>query len=183
MVKLVTQAFLDMNGVAMPIKILKYDNNKYVTFQHEDGSIAEDKIGYIKADRELKRRIPYVNWFIHGGGKRKDYRPRQRRVNWYYHTDSGTVSFDNKKDALRAALSQARAHGKEVEIRQAHRFTYGSGRGGVGFGIAFIIVWPCGTAWQYDSNRRSDKGWDPKALRGYGKLPNGSGERYIRGGK
>jgi hypothetical protein len=170
MSKLVTVGFTNYYSSTQPVvqvRIVKYDNNKYVDVLKPDGTPDQIKRGYIFADVAMSRPIAEVNWFIHGGGRRKHYKPHVRRTrhlvivqgkNWRHE-------FKAKADALRfASLSAVRSE-VEVELIIAHVSESPSKFEEKTFAV--VICFPSGNAVQEGAS--DDRRTAMKYLRGYGK--------------
>jgi hypothetical protein len=166
MSKLVTQAFTDYFGEVLPITIVSYDNNKYVTILKPNGVEDEIKRGYIYANKELTKRLAKVDWHIHGGGTRKSFRPYTRRTDYdVYVTDNTRRAFKTKASAIRHAVHLARKTGAIIEVRGNQ---YSDKK--ISIGCLDVSCSPNGDAVQYGHNNRR-RGRQPKWLRGYGKVP------------
>lgn len=169
MTKLISKAFTSYFGRVTPVDILSYDNNKYVQVQLPGGDTVEVKRGYLFANAELSRPIPQVNWFIHGGGSRRNYRPHVRHTSYLLWATGaqGVVRFSCKSRAVACAIALAAARQEVVPV-VARRSTESRGRCSSTYGGTRIECFPNGVAMQH-SGRSRVRG--PKYLRGFGKVP------------
>jgi hypothetical protein len=161
MAKLINRGFTNYFGdTPMPIEILSYDNNKYVRIRKSTGEEDEIKRGYIYADEKLTRRIPQINWFILGGGKRLNYRPRKSLTVWDVSVDGKRLKFSTKKEALRVTSALAIARNEELEIWGIYEDNRSWSHG-----EPILTCMPTGLIYQQGSRKR-----DAKYQRGYGKI-------------
>jgi hypothetical protein len=121
MKKLMTRAYTNYpDDVIREVKILSYDNNKYVAVQHLDGHVEHIKAGYLFRDKAITRKLRGIDLFIHGGGKRRDYQKHRKYTLtysvWDATDDSPTRAFDTKAKAMRYAANKAVVLGHEFDI-------------------------------------------------------------------
>lgn len=171
MSKLVTQAFTNYfeedEGI-IAVTILKYDNNKYAIVVKPDGSITEIKTGYIYANKELTSCLSKLDWFIHGGGDRRDYCARIRKSTYVVFRDDMNTVCTNKRDALKLGSRLAKSYNRPVDISK--NVVRGSSFStGFSFGAISFECFPSGNIVQYGSGSRNRGRWG-KYLRGYGKV-------------
>jgi hypothetical protein len=172
MAKLINRGFTNYFGdTPMPIEILSYDNNKYVRIRKPSGEEDEIKRGYIYADEKFTRRIPEINWFILGGGKRMNYRPRKSATVWDASVDGKRLKFDTKKKAVAVTTALAKARNEEIEI-----WCIFEGNHSWSQGFPIITCTDRGQAYQHDNRKRIQK-----YLRGYGKIFGTVPHRWTRG--
>jgi hypothetical protein len=169
MTKLIDVGFTNYFGPTEEIKILDFDNNKYVNVLRPDGGTYEIKAGYIYSNRELTRRIPPVDWFIHGGGKRLDYRPTVRDVFYLVWIGASSKRFTTKKSAVEYGHRMALKLKETVEITKVTSVL--NSRGYSSRSMNALDCYPNGLVRQY-TFKQSRKADSPcgKFLRGYGKM-------------
>ena len=164
MAKLITQGFTNYFGDVLKIDILEYDNDKYVTVRKPDGTVENIKRGYIRQDAAMKKDIAKVNWFIHGGGARKDFKARVRSTRYaVFFGKDDRREFTNKAGAVAFGCAQALRRGQTVEVCS----TFSSGRI-YSIGFRSIDCTADGLAVQYGGRNRK-RAEQPKFLRGYGR--------------
>jgi len=161
MTKVINHGFTDVFGdAATPVELLRYDNDKYVKVRLPSGEEEDLKSGYIYADAKLTRRIADVNWFILGGGKRRDYKPRTSHTYYDVAVSGKRLKFDSKDRAVRAVMRLAKSLNEEIEIWSVSRRQTSFSMGEV-----TIACSPDGTAMQHDHHQKM-----AKFRRGFGKL-------------
>lgn len=173
--KLVTKGFTETDGKVVEVTILGYDNNKRARVRNADGTEESVHRGYIFADEKLTRNIADVNWFIHGGGSRKNYKPRTlgRKPPEFsvYDSDTGRVQprgskthpFRNKAAVVAYSSSLARRTNAVIEVASQSR----SNRSKLGW--TELVCYPSGHVLQYGGRLRRPRGDVYKYLRGYGR--------------
>jgi hypothetical protein len=183
MSKLVTKGFTEVDGKVVEVVILSYDNNKRARVRNSDGTEESVHRGYIFADAKLTRAIPDVNWFVHGGGRRENFKPRKRSkrlVTYRVYPPGGRncvveeVSrkldkpreFRNKADAVAYGSRIARAAEDFVDVTTN---TCSGGSNNRKLGWVELLCYPSGDVLQYGARLRRPQGDVSKYLRGYGK--------------
>lgn len=173
--KLITKGFTEVDGQVVEVTILSYDNNKRARVRNANGTEESVHRGYIFADAKLTRTIAEVNWFIHGGGSRKDYKPRTRNRKppefSLYDSETGRVQprgskshpFVNKAAVVAYGSSLARRTNKVVEVASQSR----SNRWKLGW--TELVCYPSGHVVQYGGRLQRPRGDVFKYLRGYGR--------------
>lgn len=162
--KLIKSGFTDYFGAVVPIEILEFDNNKYVTVRKPDGAIEEIKAGYIWRDPAMTRRIPEVDWYIHGGGCRKNFHPRVRKTTYtVYFQHESWDGIPSKAKAVAFASHTAKRICELVHVSESRKSGSGSK-----FGFLTIDCTAEGFAVQYGGKNRA-RASAPKFLRGYGR--------------
>lgn len=184
MSKLVTKGYTETNGQVVEVTILSYDNNKRARVRNADGTEESCHIGYIFADAKLTRAIPYVNWFIHGGGRRENYKPRLRQKKPPKYHVFGSVSsesftggasrrrskpctFRTKAEAIAFACRQAKLIGETLEVTSDS--CSGGRRGFERLGWVQLWCYPDGDVVQHGGRLKRPAEHIYKNLRGYGK--------------
>lgn len=172
MAKLVNKGYSNYFGeTPVPVEILSYDNNKYAEVKLPSGEVESVKRGYIYADAQLTRRIAEPNWFILGGGSRKDYHKRHRKTIYnFFHPDEDLSAriFATKKAAVASAMQVAKLLDMEVQV-SVDEYNKNSSV----FGHRFLICTPEGHVLQY-RNKGNRRGLlQPSYMRGYGKIMRG----------
>ena len=165
MAKLLKHGYTNFFGdgkTPLPIEILRYDNNKYAKVRLPSGEETEVKSGYIYADQALTRRIPEINWFILGGGKRRDFKPREQKKSYDVRVGDQRLAYQSKQEALYATARQAKELNSDLEIWLCERTKYSWGSGGI-----IITCTSRGDAYQQNNFRRTRA---LKYLKGYGKI-------------
>lgn len=165
MTKLITKGFTNYFGDVIEICIIGYDNDKYVEIAKPNGAFEKIKRGYVWRDALMTRRIPGVDWFVHGGGDRRDFSQRRRKT--MYSVDGvepvGRRDFTSKSKAINYASAAAVRTGQVVNV-------WGSRKSALTYESGFVNIdcTPAGFAVQYGSGRRS-RAKAPKYLYGYGR--------------
>lgn len=126
MTRTITSAFTDYpDGTMRPVTLLDFDGNKYATVRHEDGSEDSVKFGYIYSDPETRRHLGRIHWHVLAGGKRHNYKRRQRKTTYRLHYSEGHdaqrpayegLTFRSLQSALAYAAPKAAGHGAEVFV-------------------------------------------------------------------
>jgi hypothetical protein len=182
--KLVTRGFTEVNGKVVEVTILSFDNNKRARVRNADGTEESVHRGYIFADPELTRTIPGVNWYVHGGGRRENYKPRlQRKRTPKYHVygsvslggvsgEAGRrrgspVTFRAKADAIAFACRQARLINQTLEVTSDS--CSGGRRGFERLGWVQLWCYPDGDVVQHGGRLTRPVEHVFKYLRGHGK--------------
>jgi hypothetical protein len=186
MSKLVTRGYTfgkEAHGQVVEVSILSYDNNEFARVRHTDGTEEMFNIGYLFADAKLTRAIPYVNWFIHGGGRRENYKPRlQRKRVPKYHVygsvsqvgqyGNGTqrrgkpLTFRTKAAAIAFACRQAKLITEPLEVSSD---SCSGGSRGVRIGWMQLWCYANGDVVQYGGRLKRPVAHIYKYLRGHGK--------------
>jgi hypothetical protein len=134
------------------VEILSYDNNKYAKVRHlVDGHVVEVKTGYIFKNPVLTKNFPIFTWYLLGGGKRKNWRPREKKTTWVFYGGPNSCQNANRFDTLQKALRAALVHAKRIKNGVAvtqDRYQRG-GKGGEWYGRIEFWVWPNGYCGKY----------------------------------
>lgn len=173
----------ETNTPIVAVEILSYDNNKYATVKKPDGEVVEIKTGYIYRDAALTRRLRDVDWFVLGGGNRKNFRPRVSETNYRVFGKSDDPRgeerrFKSRAKAIAYAVAMAKRQGYEVEVYTTtqRQNTWRSG------GLSFVC-YETGQVAKYNNDRHAlDKATGkhylvPTYMRGYGKAPSSPAHR------
>ena len=161
-----------INYVATPIEILSYDNNKYAEVRLPSGEETEIKTGYIYADEALTRHFKEVDWFVLGGGKRQNFRPRLRERRHFVRVPRNgqpykkEPEYQSKAKAVLHGLRLAKELNEDIEVWTELRTKYSWSSG-----VQFVVCTPYGHAIQYKmEGRRRRRGFlQGNYMRGHGK--------------
>lgn len=161
-----------VNRTATPVDILAYDNNKYAEVRLPSGEVTEIKTGYIYRDEAMTRFLREIDWFVLGGGNRKNYRPRGRKTKFtVYPPDTAKEEqaryFASRALSVAFAVRMAKRLGEEVEVWRStqSKYCYSSG-------TQFIHCDKHGNAVKFNqTGKRCRRDFlQGNYMRGYGKL-------------
>jgi hypothetical protein len=157
----------DDGKTSFPVELISYDNNKYITAKRSDtGEVVSSSRSYFFRkminDPTIHRGIGLAERFVLGGGKREDFKKRQRSTEWRV---GQSARLGNKRDAIRIALSLAQKSQEVIEFSSSlHTRRFYS------FGHTQVEVHPIGHVVQYGGSVSRSRSGQPKYVRGHGKL-------------